>query len=132
MGIPFVASPGQPDYEAERIVTLRADLSRVQRPARAYWRRVLCAQRFSALCSTVNLRSICSRLFWRGRFSGRGRPPGRLSGRRRSGVASATLFEADFMRGWMCSGILSAAQGVPSSPSEKCTRLQYPAHACVC
>ena len=47
------------------------------------------------------------------------------------GVVGATLFEADSMKGHMCSGILSAAKGAPSSPSEKCTRLQYPAYACV-
>ena len=46
-----------------------------------------------------------------------------------TGIVGTTLFEADFMRDWMCSGILAAAKGVPSSPSEKCTRLQYPAHA---
>ena len=47
------------------------------------------------------------------------------------GVVGATLFEADSMKGRMCSGFLSAAKGVPSSSSEKCARLQYPVHTCV-
>ena len=112
---------------------LRADLSRVQRPAQACWRRVpwWWAQRASASlqhCQPV-LHLQQAVLMWVPQWVW---PLSRTPRRTAPDPASlATLFEADSVKGWMCAGILSAAKGVPSSPSEKCARLQYPARACV-